>query len=72
MKSWKPYILIVFILLIGWTIILNRSARNKLELNRLESSYETLKEARDSEGFEFYDYDSDYIVNRNNINESNR
>ena len=48
MKSWKPYILIVFILLIGWSFMLNRSARNKLELNRLESSYETLREVRDS------------------------
>ena len=48
MKSWKPYILIVFILLFGWVFVLNRSARNKLELNRLESSYETLKEVRDS------------------------
>lgn len=62
MKSWKPIILIVFVLLLGWGFILNRSARNKIELNRLESSYETLKEV----------YDSNCIKNTNFSNDTSQ
>lgn len=68
MKSWKPYILIVFILLIGWTIILNRSARNKLELNRLESSCETLREARSDSLVNYVgDYENFHAMNVDKI-----